>query len=53
MIGGMKPLGWPTYRAEFSDGTTREFVARHWYEAWDRACKYAGSGRTVNKVVEV
>lgn len=53
MIGGMKPLGWPKYEATLSDGSTREFVARHYYEAIDRAAKYAGDTRKVISLKEV
>ena len=37
MIGGMKPLNWPEYKAVYSDGHTWTFVARHIREARDRA----------------
>lgn len=40
---------WGKYRAHFGDGTTREFIARHFREAQDRAENYAGT-RTLEKV---
>lgn len=52
---GMKPLGWPEWKATYSDGYTWTFVARHRYEAMEIAeYKYPGMpARKLRHIEEV